>query len=190
MPRAVQHSATELLVELLGPCEKEKRFDWARGDSRRPDQTGLPLPFDAVWESRRLIVEIDERQHAEPVGFFDKPGRMTVSGVHRGEQRRIYDERKGRLAREHGYTVVRIPTSVLSLARDDPKQGPQLDLRPLACRYLTTSDLARSRLELMTAPRPPRVGAFAIGVPLASHGGWNLSPRGASGRHQIQGDGL
>lgn len=115
MPRNAQRYATSLLEDLLGPAEIEKRFDWARGDSRDPSRRGVPLPFDAVWEGRKLIVEIDEQQHGEPVGFFDKPDVMTVSGVHRGEQRRIYDERKVRLARDHGYTVVRIPASALSM---------------------------------------------------------------------------
>jgi hypothetical protein len=99
MAREAQHYVTDLLEELLGLAEKEKRFDWARGDSRTPGRPGVPLPFDAVWESRRLIIEIDEKQHDKPVAFFDKPGVMTVSGVHRGEQRRVYDERKVRLAR-------------------------------------------------------------------------------------------
>lgn len=115
MAREAQRYLTSLLEELLGPAEIEKRFDWARGDSRDPGRPGVPLPFDAVWEHRRLIVEIDERQHGEPVRFFDKPNVITVSGVHRGEQRRLYDERKDRLAGDRGYTVVRIPTSVLAM---------------------------------------------------------------------------
>lgn len=114
MPREDQRYVTELLAELLGPPEVEKRYDWARGDSRDPSRVGVMLPFDAVWEERRLIVEIDERQHGEAVAFFDKPDRLTVSGVHRGEQRKLYDERKVRLAREQGYTVVRVPTSALA----------------------------------------------------------------------------
>lgn len=113
MAREIQRYATQLLVELLGPGETEKRFDWCRGDSRDPAGVGRTLPFDAVWESRKLIVEVDERQHGEPVDFFDKPHRMTVSGVHRGEQRRLYDDRKVRLAQAHGYTVVRVPANVL-----------------------------------------------------------------------------
>jgi very-short-patch-repair endonuclease len=74
-------------------------------------KTGLArrLPFDAVWETRRLIVEVDEDQHRRPVTFWDKPHVITVSGVHRGEQRRLYDERKRAAARAEGYTVVEIP---------------------------------------------------------------------------------
>jgi hypothetical protein len=115
MPREVQRYVTSLLETVLGPAEIEKRFDWARGDSRDPSRRGVPLPFDAVWEGRKLVVEIDERQHGVPVDFFDKPNVMTVSGVHRGEQRRLYDERKVRLAREHGYTVLRISARALSM---------------------------------------------------------------------------
>ncbi len=101
------------MAELLGPGEAEKRFDWCRGDCRDPAPRGRTLPFDAVWESRKLIVEFDERQHGEPVDFFDKPQRIIVSGVHRGEQRRLYDERKVRLALAHGYTVIRVPANFL-----------------------------------------------------------------------------
>src|SRR5688572_19464260 len=110
MTREVQRYVTGLLEVLLGPAETEKTFDWCRGDSRS-GYAGRRLPFDAVWEVRRLIVEVDESQHSEAVAFFDKPGVLTVSGVHRGEQRRRYDERKERLAVEHGYKFVRVPTS-------------------------------------------------------------------------------
>jgi very-short-patch-repair endonuclease len=115
MARESQQYVTGLLEELLGPAQVEKRFGWPRGASRGPSRLGVSLPFDAVWERRKLIVEIDERQHGESVRFFDKPEQVTVSGVHRGEQRRLYDERKERLAREHGYTVVRIPTCSLAM---------------------------------------------------------------------------
>ncbi|MBA2721209.1 MAG: hypothetical protein H0U52_18495 [Chloroflexi bacterium] len=113
MAREAQRYVTQLLVELLGPGETERRFDWCRGDSRDPAGVGRRLPFDAVWESQKVIVEFDERQHDEPVDLFDKPQRMTVSGVHRGEQRRRYDERKVRLAQAQGYTVIRIPANAL-----------------------------------------------------------------------------
>lgn len=98
-----------LLEELLGDAaDREKRFPWALGD---PNAAGhqVRLPFDAVWERRRLVVEVDESQHRESVRFWDKPDRLTVSGVSRGQQRRIYDERKREGARAQGYVVVEIP---------------------------------------------------------------------------------
>jgi hypothetical protein len=87
----------------------EKRFPWALGDVSPRTGRAAQLPFDAVWESRELIVEIDEDQHRNPVSFFDKPTVLTVSGIHRGEQRRLYDSRKRNAARAAGYTVVEIP---------------------------------------------------------------------------------
>lgn len=99
----------DLLAEILGEVpETEKRYPWALGD--RSEKTGreVQLPFDAVWESRKLIVEVDEDQHRKAVAFWDKPHRLTVSGVDRGEQRRIYDHRKRAAARSQGYVVVEI----------------------------------------------------------------------------------
>jgi hypothetical protein len=61
--------------------------------------------------------------------FFDKPDHMTVSGVHGGRQRRIYDERKVHLAPREGHAVVGISTLTLAqrsrhiaLDRDSDKQ--------------------------------------------------------------------
>jgi hypothetical protein len=100
----------ELLAEILGEQPlREQRFPWGLGDPSPKTGRRMALPFDALWESRKLIVEIDESQHREPVKFWDKPDRLTVSGVHRGEQRRIYDQRKRSAAREQGYTVLEIP---------------------------------------------------------------------------------
>ena len=92
-----------LVERIVGPGERGKRFDWARGDVSPVTGLSLPLPFDRVWEHLKLIVEVDEDQHTEATAFFDKPDRMTVSGVHRGEQRRRYDERKRAAARAQDY---------------------------------------------------------------------------------------
>ena len=40
------------------------------------------------------MIEYCERQHTEAVAFFDHNERLTVSGVTRGEQRKIYDQRR------------------------------------------------------------------------------------------------
>jgi hypothetical protein len=97
-----------LLEQLLGPAERGKRFEWATGDTSPKTGRARRLPFDAVWEERKLIIEVDEEQHHEATPIFDKPDRMTVSGVHRGEQRRIYDERKRAAAIAQGYRLVAI----------------------------------------------------------------------------------
>ncbi len=98
-----------LLERLLGPCERGKRYPWARGDASPRSGRSATLPFDAVWEQRKLIVEIDEEQHREPTPLFDR--RSTVSGVSRGEQRRIYDARKRAAAPAHGYYILALEWS-------------------------------------------------------------------------------
>lgn len=100
-----------LLEEVLGPAEREKRFPWARGDPSPKTGRQAELPFDAFWQKRRLLAEIDEDQHTSPDYHFDKPYKNTISGVHRGDQRRLYDERKRAAARAQGFTLVVVPWS-------------------------------------------------------------------------------
>jgi very-short-patch-repair endonuclease len=107
---AIADYVISLVRELLGDKpEREKTYPWALGDVSAKTGHARRLPFDAVWEKRRLIIEVDEDQHRRPVAFWDKPRVITVSGVHRGEQRRLYDERKRAAARREGYTVIEIP---------------------------------------------------------------------------------
>ena len=115
----------DVIEQMLGQAEREKRFDWALGDVSQTTKRALPLPFDAVWEDRKLIIEIDEDQHREATPFFDKLDRLTVSGVHRGKQRRLYDERKRAAARMKGYTVLSIPWS----RKRNPSPQDAVDLR-------------------------------------------------------------
>src|ERR1700730_193237 len=96
----------DLLAARLGEPSREVRFDWCRGDPSPARPSGTLLPFDAVWPERRLIVEVYEDQSGKPVAHFDNRYRLTVTGVHRGEQRRLYDQRKIEAARRAGYTVV------------------------------------------------------------------------------------
>ncbi len=107
---AIANYVIGLVSELLSEePEREKTYPWALGDLSAKTGRARRLPFDAVWEARRLIVEVDEDQHWRPVAFWDKPQMITVSGVHRGAQRRLYDQRKRAAARAEGYIVVEIP---------------------------------------------------------------------------------
>lgn len=91
---------------IIGICDKvlnevsikQHRFDFLRGDS------GVMLPVDAYYPNHNLVIEFMEKQHSEPVKFFDK--KQTVSGVGRGEQRRIYDERRKKLIPENGIKFI------------------------------------------------------------------------------------
>ena len=86
---------------------RQHKFDFLFGDTNSKG-TAAKLPVDAYYDILKLVIEYRERQHTESVTFFDKPDRMTVSGVHRGEQRKIYDERRRKLIPKNGLTLVEI----------------------------------------------------------------------------------
>lgn len=106
VPAAVrdEHYVLDLCDAVLGQVAfRQHCFEFLTGD---PDRRGYrkPLPVDGFYPTLGLVVEYHERQHRERVGFFDdKP---TVSGVPRGEQRRMYDERRADLLPRHGYSLV------------------------------------------------------------------------------------
>lgn len=84
---------------------KKYKFDFLVGDS------GRKLPVDAYYEKLKLVIEYREKQHTEKVLFFDKPDKLTVSGVNRGEQRKIYDERRREILPKKNITLIEISYS-------------------------------------------------------------------------------
>lgn len=90
-----------LCNELLGlVASQQHRFDFLVGDA------GTKLPVDAYYEEINLVVEYCESQHTCPTPLFDN--KETASGVSRGEQRRIYDERRRIELPKHGINIVTI----------------------------------------------------------------------------------
>ena len=98
-----EHYVLDLCDKVLGLIGKRQhRFDFLVGDS------GTKLPVDCYYPELNLVVEYKEQQHTKPNKHFDKPDKMTVSGVHRGEQRKIYDQRRLDVLPKHGIKVVEI----------------------------------------------------------------------------------
>ncbi|WP_431780570.1 hypothetical protein [Streptomyces chumphonensis] len=109
----------------------QHRFDWLLGD---PGAGGrrVRLPVDAYWPGRRLVVEYRERQHDRPMPHFDKPDRLTVSGVHRGEQRALYDARREELIPAHGLRLVVVrPADLAADGRGRLRRDEAADLAAL-----------------------------------------------------------
>ncbi len=100
-----EHYVLDLCDEVLGAVgQRQATFHWLRGDASVARPTGTKLPVDGYWSELGLVVEFQEEQHSAPSPFFDR--RQTVSGVGRGEQRRIYDDRRRKLIPEHGLRLV------------------------------------------------------------------------------------
>lgn len=112
-----EHYVLDLCDEALGlPCDRQTRFDWLLGDASPTTGRAARLPVDGYWPALRLVVEFQEKQHTEAVPLFDR--RATVSGVTRGEQRRLYDQRKAELIPANGLRLVVIHKGAFVTRRD------------------------------------------------------------------------
>ena len=89
----------DLCDEILGfKALRQHHFDFLRGDA------GTMLPVDAYYPELKMVVEYYESQHTQATPFFDN--KQTVSGISRGEQRRIYDQRRKEVLPEHGIKLI------------------------------------------------------------------------------------
>lgn len=94
---------------------RQHRFDWLRGDPSLKTGRRAKLPVDAYWPNARIVVEYHERQHYEPVAHFDKPDRLTATGVPRREQRARYDRIRDELIPRHDLGLVVVKFSDLGV---------------------------------------------------------------------------
>jgi hypothetical protein len=106
-----EHYIIDLCDHVLGQtAQRNHRFAFLFGD---PNDNGrcAALPVDAYYEHLNLVIEYMESQHSRETPFFDKPDKMTASGVHRGVQRRLYDERRAAILPKHGITLLKLNLS-------------------------------------------------------------------------------
>lgn len=117
----------DLCDRLLGEIGlRQHRFQWLRGDS------GKTLPVDAYYPEAGIVIEYRERQHDRPAPHFDKPDRLTVSGVPRGEQRHRYDLRREEVIPKHALRLVVVkPDDLDADSHGRLKRHEQADLEVL-----------------------------------------------------------
>lgn len=101
-----EHYVIDLCDQLLGiQGSRQHRFPFLLGDS------GRKLPVDVFYETLNLVIEFNEQQHSKAVKHFDKPDKLTVCGVHRGEQHKLYDRRKRSILPTQGIKIIDISYS-------------------------------------------------------------------------------
>lgn len=130
-----------LCSQVLGEAAlTQHKFDWLLGD---PGTSGrqVKLPVDAYWPGHQLVVEYRELQHDQSMPHFDKPDRLTVSGVHRGEQRALYDARRDTEIPAHGLRLVVVrPANLDADGRGRLRRNTASDLAALQKILVRDSD--------------------------------------------------
>lgn len=155
-----EHYVLDLCDQILGmKCSRQHRFPWLLGDPSPTTGRQVALPVDGYWEQQHLVVEFAESQHSESTPFFDKPDVLTVSGVHRGTQRAIYDDRRRRLIPEHGIDLVVIAAS------EFPLKGKRIDRDRERDLGIVSSILSRAGADASRGTGAPDEGGVSGAVP-------------------------
>lgn len=130
-----EHYVLDLCDEVLEEQgSRQHRFSWLLADPSPKTGLCVSLPVDSYWPNLGLVVEFHERQHSEAIAFFDKPDKLTVSGVHRCTQRAIYDDRRRRLIPDHGLVLLIITLDEFDHRRGKIGRQPERDIDTIARR--------------------------------------------------------
>jgi hypothetical protein len=114
-----EHYVLDLCDEVIQKTGlRQHRFDFLLGDANAKGVCAK-LPVDIYYPELNLVIEYKEQQHTKANKHFDKPDIFTVSGVHRGEQRRIYDQRRLEVLPQNGIQVIEISYSDFAFDRKD-----------------------------------------------------------------------
>jgi len=131
----------DLCDEILGlNASRQKTFSFLVGDLHTDGFNRTKLPLDAYYESLNLVVEFLEKQHTEEVSHFDKADRVTVSGVSRGEQRKIYDQRRRTVLKNKEIDLVEVDYSLFEVDNNKKllrnKENDIIVLSQLLTKYI------------------------------------------------------
>jgi len=89
-----EHYILNLCDELLNDsASRQHRFPFLLGDFHKDKISRTKLPVDGFYQTINLVIEYRVK-HLEEVANLDKTEVKTVSGVSRGEQTKIYNQRK------------------------------------------------------------------------------------------------
>jgi hypothetical protein len=105
------------------------------------------LPVDACYKKLDLVIEYRETQHAQSRRFFDKPEKLTCCGCHRGEQRKLYDERRRRKLPENGIRLIELNYQLFEVLQGKLKRNAVADERTSAAKAAIHLGASSARLK-------------------------------------------
>ena len=94
------------------PSSRQHTFNFLVGLESRNTKRRHPLPVDAYYADRNLVIEYHECQHTRSVKFWNK---MTACGLPRDEQRRCYDNLRRELLPKNGVALVILDPQLFDL---------------------------------------------------------------------------
>lgn len=98
----------DLCDEILNEkASRQHTFDFLVGDVHQDGRTRTKLPLDGYYYGLNLAIEYSEKQDSED-SKVDNPDKMTISGVSRAEQRKIYNRRKREVLRKKEINFIEI----------------------------------------------------------------------------------
>lgn len=153
----------DLVSEILAEPDYrwQHRFPTLLGDPGK-DGKCRPLPVDGYFPRHRLIVEYWERQHSAPVPIMDEG--LTVSGLSRGHQRRLYDQRRQAWAEANSMRFVILDyrgfeTDQYGRLRRDPRHDRRTIVEALSAAGVL-SEPARKKFDLVEYHQEVAKGCF------------------------------
>jgi hypothetical protein len=105
--RTDEQYVIDLCDSILGlRAVRHAKFEFLRGD---PGENGRcrKLPVDAHYVELKIVIEFQEKQQFESVLIMDR--RPTCSGCDRGQQRKIYDQRRRDVLPRQGICLIELP---------------------------------------------------------------------------------
>ena len=160
-------SDEKYILELVAEILTEPDYRWQHtfptllGDPGK-DGKQRPLPVDGYFPRHRLIVEYWEKQHSAPIPIMDEG--LTISGVSRGHQRRLYDQRRQTWAEANGIRLVILDhrgfdTDERGRLHRDPAHDRRIVADALQAAGVLT-EVARRRFDLGTYLQEVAKGCF------------------------------
>ena len=106
-----------LCDELLDQsASRQHKFGFILGDMHKDEKSRTALPVDAYYRKANLVLEFLKIE--DETMELGKPGRKTVSGVDRTEQRKIYAQRKRKGLKAKDIPLIEVDFNAFELDKE------------------------------------------------------------------------